>query len=44
LIYDTIFAQIALQESELVATAFAGPEGHGKTELAEKVGETMPAK
>jgi hypothetical protein len=37
-VFDLVFAYVAMQKSEPLLLAFAGPAGHGKTELAEQLG------
>jgi hypothetical protein len=40
-VLDLVFAHIALKRPEPLLLAFAGPPGHGKTELAERIGDMI---
>jgi transcriptional regulator with AAA-type ATPase domain len=42
-VLDRVFAHVALKRSEPLLLAFAGPAGHGKTELAENLGTMISA-
>lgn len=42
-VINRIFAHVALEKTEPLLLAFAGPAGHGKTELAEKLGKSISA-
>jgi len=43
-VLDLVFAHIALKRPEPLLLAFAGPPGHGKTELAERIGGMIACK
>lgn len=42
-VFDRIYAHIALKRFEPLVLAFAGPAGHGKTELTELLGKAISA-
>ena len=41
LVMDTVFSEIAFPTSKPLVLAFAGPSGHGKTELASQMGRLL---
>jgi hypothetical protein len=43
-VLDIVFAHVAMKREEPLLLAFAGPPGHGKAELAERIGDMISAK